>query len=149
MKKLKKTNKYHNQKVEFEGITFDSKREKERYEYLKSLVEENKIYALSVHPKWELIPKITEDYEIQLKTKKKKKTRTLQQPITYTADFEYYYDTFKKIIHVVEDVKPSPKIPLPKEFILKKKLMFWKYGIEVKIVYDSKEKVEYEFRKNE
>ena len=37
-------------------------------------------------------------------------------------------------LFVVEDVKASPKM-IPQEFVLKEKLLFWKYGIKIKRVY--------------
>lgn len=41
---------------------------------------------------------------------------------------------------VVEDVKINPKI-IPKEYLLKEKLMFWRYRIKIKRVYNVGEEV--------
>lgn len=125
-----KRSKYGNKKVEFDGINFDSIREKQRYIVLKDAVSKGLISDLQVHIKYELIPSITEEYVEHLKTKDRIKTRTLQLPITYTCDFQYMKDGEL----VVEDVKISEKM-IPKEFIIKEKLMFWKYRIKIKRVY--------------
>lgn len=126
--------KYGNSKVTFDGHTFDSKREKDRYVVLKEAQEDGIISDLQLQPKWELIPKITETYVKHLKTKDKVCERTAQLPITYTADFAYTKDGER----IIEDVKISPKM-LPKEFALKVKMMRAIHGIKVKCVYKASE----------
>ena len=71
-----------------------------------------------------------------LKTKTKEVEKTEQLAITYTADFVYTKDGKT----VVEDIKPSPKM-VPKEFMLKAKLFFWKYGFKIRLVYKATEEV--------
>ena len=132
----KKGQKYNNTKVVVDGIKFDSKKESKRYLFLKEKLEEGVISDLQLQVKYELIPSIKEDYVVHLKTKDKIKTRTLQLPITYTCDFQYVKDGET----IVEDVKASPKM-LPKEFVLKEKLMFWKYRIRIKKVYKPTEEL--------
>ncbi len=122
--------KYGNRKVEFDGIKFDSVREQQRYSYLKDAQNKGLISELKCHVKFELIPAVTEDYEVQLKTKTVTKVRTLQRPITYTCDFQY----MKENQLVTEDIKISEYM-LPKEYILKEKLMFALKGIKIKRVY--------------
>lgn len=129
--KSTKGRKYKNKKVEIEGILFDSTKEGKRYLVLKQALDKGEIQDLQLQVKYELIPAIKEEYIEHLKTKDKVKTKTLQMPITYTCDFQYIKDG--KL--VVEDVKASPKM-LPKEFIIKEKLFFWKYGIRIKKVYN-------------
>lgn len=131
-----KRSKYGNKKVEFDGFNFDSIREKQRYIVLKDAVKKGLISDLQLHVKYELIPSITEEYVEHLKTKDKVKTRTLQLPITYTCDFQYIKDGEL----VVEDVKISEKM-IPKEFIIKEKLMFWKYRIKIKRVFKPNENI--------
>lgn len=128
--------KYGNSRVTLGGIDFDSKREMQRYLVLKEAQDKGVISNLELHPTFELIPKITETYIKHLKTKDKKCERTVQLPITYTADFSYYKDNVK----VVEDVKVDPKI-LPKEFVLKIKMMRYFYNIKVRLVYKATEEI--------
>ena len=135
MRKLK--NKYGNKKVEYNGVLFDSKRERDRYVILKQAQDNGEIYGLKAHPKWELIPKITEEYVKHLKTKDVACSRTVQLAITYTADFSYNKPDGS---FVVEDVKISPKI-LPAEFRLKIKMMRAIHGISVRCVYKPTEAI--------
>ena len=128
--KRAKGQKYNNTKVIVNGIKFDSKKESERYIVLLEHERDGSISDLKLQVKFELIPPIKEKYIEHLKTKDKPKERTLQLPITYTCDFKYVKDG----LSVVQDVKASPKM-IPQEFVLKEKLLFWKYGIKIKRVY--------------
>ena len=131
-----KKNKYNNKKIVNEFGTWDSKKEYQRYMFLQDAEEKGLIRDLKRQARFELIPAIKEEYIEHLKTKDKVKTRTLQHAICYTCDFRYSKDG----VVIVEDVKASPKM-LPKEFILKEKLMFWRYGIRIKRVYKADEKI--------
>lgn len=122
--------KYGNTKKVVDGITFDSKREADAYVYLKVLQEKGAISDLQVHPKWELQPKMTEQYVEHLKTKDRVKERTIQQAITYTADFSFYHNGE----FVCVDIKIS-KYLLPKEYSLKKKMMRYVHGIIITEIY--------------
>lgn len=134
--KREKGKKYNNTKVEYDGIKFDSKKEMQRYIVLKDSENSGVISNLELQVKYELIPAVREEYIEHLKTKDKVKTRTLQLPITYTCDFQYLKDG----VLIVEDVKASPKM-LPKEFVLKEKMMFALKGIKIKKVYSIKEEI--------
>ena len=134
--KREKGKKYNNTKVEYDGIKFDSKKEMQRYIVLKAAEDSGVISNLELQVKYELIPAVREEYIEHLKTKDKVKTRTLQLPITYTCDFQYLKDG----VLIVEDVKASPKM-LPKEFVLKEKMMFALKGIKIKKVYSIKEEI--------
>ena len=134
----RKRPKYGNSKVEYNGITFDSKRERDRYIVLSRAQEDGLISNLMLQPKWELIPKITEKFTKHLKTKDKECERTVQHAITYAADFSYN-DRYGNL--VVEDVKISPSL-LPKEFILKVKMMRAIHGIKVRCIYKPIEPIE-------
>lgn len=134
----RKRPKYGNSKVEYNGITFDSKRERDRYIVLNQAQEDGLISNLMLQPKWELIPKITEKFTKHLKTKDKECERTVQRAITYSADFSYN-DRYGNL--VVEDVKISPSL-LPKEFILKVKMMRALHGIKVRCIYKPIEPIE-------
>lgn len=127
-----KTNKYRNKKVSFQGADYDSKRELQRFLVLKDAESKGIISKLQKQVKFELIPKIEEDVVIHLKTKDKIQRKTIQQPITYKADFVYEKDG----VMVVEDVKASASMrALDKVFLLKEKLFRWKYGFSIKRVY--------------
>ena len=134
--KREKGKKYNNTKVEYDGIKFDSKKEMQRYIVLKDAENSGAISNLELQVKYELIPAVREEYVEHLKTKDRVKTRTLQLPITYTCDFQYLKDG----VLIVEDVKASPKM-LPKEFVLKEKMMFALKGIKIKKVYSIKEEI--------
>lgn len=130
------TPKYRNTKCEFMGIHFDSKREMQRYILLKDAEAKGTISHLEVHPKYELIPAVVEDEVIHMKTKDKVVQRVAQKAITYVADFRYIKDGET----IVEDVKISEHL-LPKEFVLKCKMMYALKGISVKKVYKPNEAI--------
>lgn len=132
--KREKGKKYNNTKVEYDGIKFDSKKEMQRYLVLKSAEDKGVITNLQLQVRFELIPAVREEYVEHLKTKDRIKTRTLQLPITYTCDFMYDKDGET----IIEDIKASPKM-LPKEYTLKKKMMFALKGIKIKEVYKPNE----------
>lgn len=125
-----KKNKYHNKKVDFQGTIFDSKRELQRWLMLKDAESKGIISDLQRQVKFELIPAVTEEYVVHLKTKDKIQTRVVQRSITYTADACY----IKNGEFVVEDCKISPKVK-PDKYILKSKMMFALKGIRIKEVY--------------
>jgi len=99
-------NKYRNVRVEFDGIKFDSKREANRYIYLKSLEKKGLIAKLVVHP----------EFVIEVKG---------MIICKYIADFGYFSDGR----FIVEDVKADiTKTPV---YRLKKKLLLALYNIEI------------------
>lgn len=132
--------KYGNKKVQYNGISFDSEKEYKRYLVLLDAQNRGIISNLECHPKYELIPKMshTETTEVQLKTKTKIVTKEVcdQLPITYTADFRYN----KGDNIIVEDVKASAYM-IPKEFELKKKLLYWRLGVKIRLVFKATEEV--------
>jgi hypothetical protein len=138
--KFGKRSKYGNTKVQYEGITFDSKKERDRYIVLKEAQERGIISHLETQVKYVLIPAVREEYEVPLKTKTVIKTRTLQKAITYTADFRYYHNEREE--WVVSDVKASPMAAsLDKCFILREKMMFALKGIKINRVYKPNDKI--------
>lgn len=136
MFKRVKGKKYNNVKICVDGIKFDSKKESQRYLFLKNELSKKTISNLELQTKYVLVPSIKEEYVVHLKTKDKIKTRTIQHPITYTCDFKYEKDGET----IVEDVKASPKM-LPKEYILKKKMMLYFLNIKIKEVYKPTEAI--------
>lgn len=103
--------KYYNKKVIIDGIKFDSQKEGNYYLKLKMLKKTGKIKDLKLQFPFVLI----ETFKLNDKTYRKMK---------YIADFVYYDDKDK--LHVVDT-----KGFRTKEYELKKKLMAWKYGIEI------------------
>ena len=100
--------KYHNRKVEIDGIKFDSIKEGERYLELKLLLKAGKIRDLQMQVEFELIPK-----------------QGGEQACKYKADFVYHMADTGKM--VVEDVKGKRT----REYIIKRKLMLWRHGIKI------------------
>lgn len=104
-------NKYHAKKTEIDGIKFDSLKESKRYAELKMLEKSGKIRDLELQKK----------FEICSKSKGKR-------ALYYIADFVYWDNEANTII--VEDVKGF-KTPV---YNLKKRMVYEKYGIEIKEV---------------
>ena len=82
--------KYHSKKTVIDGIRFDSMAEADRYRELKLLERAGKIRALTLQPKFTLIPSF-------------KKGGKTYRKVVYIADFQYYDIPADKI--VIEDVK--------------------------------------------
>ena len=108
-------NKYKNKKVIYDGIKFDSKKEGAYYLKLKLLEEKGIIKDLKLQKEYIL----QESFKLNNKTYRK---------ISYKADFEYF-STIDNKIHVV-DTKGFKT----KEYLLKKKILAYKYGIEIEEV---------------
>lgn len=108
----KKALKYHNNKIQYNGITFDSIKEKNRYLWLKVLEEEGKISELELQKKFEL-------QESFVNNEGKK-----ERPIYYIADFFYYSNELH--CYIAEDVK-SEITRQDKVYRLKKKMFEYQY----------------------
>ena len=106
--------KYRNQKVEVDGIKFDSKKEAKRWQELKLLEARGFALSLDRQARYTLIPA------------QKRADGTIERKVEYVADFKYY-DVVSGS-YIVEDVK-GMKTPL---YILKRKLMLWVHGITIK-----------------
>lgn len=126
--------KYHNKKIEYDGILFDSIKEKDRYIVLKQAERDGLISELTLQPRWELLPAKKEQYIEHLKTKDVVKERTILLPMRYTADFSYIKDGK----FVVEDVKGSP-YTLSRDVPLRLKMMKFFHDIDVRLVYKANE----------
>lgn len=124
--------KYGNTKCSLNGISFDSKKERDRFIVLKAAQSSGIISDLELQPTFELIPKIAEQVVEHKKTKDIIKEKFVQHPITYTADFAYFKDGVK----VVEDVKASPEA-IDEVFKIKEKLFRWKFGFSIRRIYDA------------
>ena len=119
--------KYNASKCVVDGITFDSRKEGKRYCELKLLEKGNVIRDLRLQVEFELLPNqyATEKrYGKNGKPLKDKKV-LLERRVVYRADFVYILNETNET--VVEDVKG---IRLP-EYILKRKLFLYRYGIPI------------------
>lgn len=123
--------KYGNRKVVVDGIEFDSQKEAQRYWELKLLQRAGKITDLQLQREFELIPAQYETYPRYGKTGKRLQDgkRCIEKSCTYKADFCYMQDG--KLI--VEDTKGyrDPASAGYAKFVIKRKLMLWRYGIKV------------------
>lgn len=105
-----KESKYHNKKVTVDGITFDSIKEANRWQELKLMERAGEIVGLNRQVRIEIIPK----------TK-------LYRACFYVCDYVYFDKREGKTIY--EDVKGGNF--RTKEYLLKRKLLYWRHGIEI------------------
>lgn len=103
--------KYHARKTTVDGITFDSKREADRYLVLKGMEEDGLIEDLRRQVRYELVPAFDVDGRHY-------------RPVCYVADFVYVEDGKE----VVEDVKGMRT----DVYRLKSKLFAKRYGTNVR-----------------
>ena len=104
--------KYHSKKTVVDGIEFDSKKEANRFCELRLLERVGKVTDLQRQVKFELIPSQRIDGKVA------------ERACCYVADFVYMQDGKK----VVEDTKGFKTA----DYIIKRKLMLWVHGIQVK-----------------
>ena len=118
--------KYGNKKCQYMGIVFDSKHEMERYRELYLLERAGEISDLQTQVPFLLIPPQFDDaVAVELADHDKKKNpKLLERKCEYIADF-VYRDADGRL--VVEDAKGTRT----KEYIIKRKLMLYKYGLRV------------------
>ena len=108
-----KTSKWHSKKTKVNGIKFDSMKEANRYSELVLLQRAHKISDLRTQVKFELIP-----------TQRDANGNLIENECYYKADFVYTQNGQT----VVEDVKGKPT----DVYIIKRKLMLYRYGIRIK-----------------
>lgn len=111
---FKRRSKYGARKTIVDGKTFDSRKEANRYAELKVLERADKITCLRRQVPYILIPT------------QRIGDRIVERPVKYIADFVYNVNGET----VVEDAKGF-KTP---EYIIKRKLMLWRFGIRIKEV---------------
>ena len=109
-------NKYYARKCCLDGIEFDSNHEMQRYAQLKMLQRAGKISDLKLQVSFELVPR--QDNICG---------KMLERPVRYIADFVYKDEAGNT---VVEDAKGKRT----KEYIIKRKLMLYKYRIRIREV---------------
>lgn len=123
----KSESKYHNEPVTVDGVRYDSKNEMRRFNFLKLMEKAGEISNLRYHVKFELIPQITKEEIVHLKTKDKVVTKVVQSARYYEADFVYIN---KKGEEIVEDFK-GQETDL---FKFKAALFFYIYNKPITIV---------------
>ena len=105
--------KYRNQKVSLGDHTLDSKKEMNRFLELSLLQKAGEIEDLRCQVKYVLIPA----------QRDKQTNKLLERECAYVADFTY----LRSGRLVVEDTKGFRT----KEYIIKRKLMLYRYGIRI------------------
>ena len=122
--------KYFNRKITANGVTYDSQKEYKRFCELSLLQKAGAITDLQRQVKFVLIPAQYETYERYGKNGKRLKDgqRCIEKECSYYADF-VYKENGKTI---VEDTKS--KATKTTEYIIKRKLMLYIHGIQIKEV---------------
>ena len=104
--------KYRNRKTTVDGVDYDSRREGRRGAELRLMERAGLISNLCAQVEYTLIPSQRIDGKV------------VERPVKYIADFVYTENGQT----VVEDVKGVKT----KDYIIKRKLMLWKYGVRIK-----------------
>lgn len=103
--------KYHAKKTVVDGITFDSRKEADRYLVLKSMEEDGAIEDLRRQVRYELVPAFDVDDKHY-------------RPVFYVADFVYREDG-KEVIEDVKGIKTDT-------YRIKSKLVAYRYGMNIR-----------------
>lgn len=106
--------KYHSRKTVVDGITFDSAKEARRYRELQLMEKAGVISGLTRQQAFTLIPVQRIDGKV------------VERAVKYVADFCYYQDGK----YIVEDTKGFRTA----DYIIKRKLMLYNQGIQIKEV---------------
>ena len=114
-----KPSKYANRRAIVDGIAFDSKKEAKRYAELRLLERAGAIRNLERQVKFELIPS------------QRMNGKTVERACNYIADFAYEDGDGH---YIVEDVKGYKKGQAYSLFSVKRKLMLYRHGIQIKEV---------------
>ena len=112
--------KYGNRKTVVDGQEFDSRHEAERWIELRYMERARLIYDLQRQVTFVLIPKQKDEIT----------GKVLEREAKYVADFTYRDRNTHKL--VVEDAKS--KATKTKDYILKRKLMLYRHGLQVREV---------------
>ena len=108
--------KYRNKKVLVDGVAFDSKKEAKRYRELKLMEDAGMISRLERQVKFDLLP-----------NQKDPDGKVIERKVQYVADFVY----MKNGKVVVEDVKGYRDGGAYRVFVIKRKLMLYRFGLHV------------------
>lgn len=122
--------KYGSRKQTVSGITFDSRKEARRFQELRLLEQAGQISDLRMQVKYQLIPPQRapsfEVYKSGPNKGRRKPGKLLEKECSYIADFVYVQDGET----VVEDAKGYRT----DVYIIKRKLMLERYGIQIQEV---------------
>lgn len=122
--------KYGSRKQTVSGITFDSRKEARRFQELRLLEQAGKISDLRLQVKYQLIPPQRapsfEVYKSGPNKGRRKPGKLVEKECAYIADFVYVQDGKT----VVEDAKGYRT----DVYIIKRKLMLERYGIQIREV---------------
>lgn len=138
-------NKFNAKRITVDGIDFASISEAKRYGELKLLLLAGEITCLEMQKPYELVPAIYEEaptgefYRRGAHRGEPKCRRVcVEKAVNYVADFVYKERSpTGEWREVVEDVKGfrDPSSTAYKVFVIKRKLMLYKYGIKIREVY--------------
>ena len=130
--------KYRSKKVTVGGMTFDSKKEYRRWCELNLLQKAGKITDLERQVPFKLIPAQKRTVETGERYKRdnlargiragdpKTKEVCLEQSCVYIADF-VYRENGRQVVEDTKGVRTA-------DYIIKRKLMLWRYGIKIREV---------------
>lgn len=124
--------KYRNQKCSYDGMTFDSKHERDRYCELRLLQKAGVISDLRCQVPFRLVPEQREPDMLGPRGGRRR-GRVIEKAVDYVADFVYVKNSQPYVndgLTVVEDAKGVRT----KDYIIKRKLMLWLHGIRVQEV---------------
>lgn len=122
----KNKSKYGNTKITYGNETFDSKKELNRYLELQLLQRGNAISNLQRQVEYLLIPNQYKTIEKTLKNGSiKQEQKLIERKCSYIADFVYVDGNGNTIVEDVKGIRT-------KEYIIKRKLMLFKFNIEIK-----------------
>lgn len=124
MQRWRQKSKYNSEKITIDGITFDSRKEGRRFRELKLLESRGLIKDLELQKKFILIPAQREPDSVG-KRGGKIRGKLIERELSYFADF-YYFDAMSQE-WICEDAKGF-RTP---EYIVKRKLMLWLFGIRI------------------
>jgi len=124
-------NKYHNRKIERDGLVFDSAKEYRRWCDLLLLQKAGEISGLQRQVTFPLLPHqyehSTEVYAKGPNKGKPKPGRLIERKVDYVADFVYYDKDGRQVVEDTKGVRT-------KDYIIKRKLMLYTYGIRIREV---------------
>ena len=112
--KARAKRKYNNEPTLLDGLRFDSRAEAKRYGELRLMERAGAITDLQRQVPFELVPAC------------KRPGGGTERPVVYLADFVYHEGPTGQ--RVVEDVKGA----MTPEYRLKRKLMLWRWGVEIR-----------------
>ena len=108
--------KYNAQKTTVDGITYDSRKEAIRAQELRLMLKAGIISDLREQVPYELIPAQKNEYG-----------KVIERAVIYKADFVYDDEKGKTVVEDTKGVRT-------KEYIIKRKLMLYEYGIRIREV---------------